>query len=1269
MKNHHMTTSIRLSTLAALLIANTAYAADINISEVPLDVALNTANTVLVLDDSASMDYELMLGQFGNTFSDGVLYWDSGSNKRYTRSSGKKSGFLFPTGRSAEIGNYYVGDGRANGDPNGERVVPPLPAYMYLRSADYNPMYYDPRKTYSPWPAAYVKNDAGTFDDRTFANSPPAAARTHPYFSGNGQTSITPSSAGTPTTFDLTRSQFTSTDCSVLNNAAPEAFYGYNGMPIPATRMVVGAQSNVVSISPDGSTTRYPLCFKDGTTWKPLALASNVTALDKDYASLAIPYTPAEFWSRRATAGTCAWPSCATDPDGNQYDRVNLLRLDASAASFTLPSGTVINRSKAQELQNFANWFTYYRNRKLLMASSMGLALDDLQQNYRQLKAAAILMHNVPKAFSGSNQFSATNPKFFDLTSTTTSNNARALIGTLYTMAVAGGTPTYEGLEGAGKTYRNDVGGPIPTTNAAESALRCSANSAFVLTDGYARDVSDSNRLYYLSKGFYDNMRSWTPTGGQRTLNTYGITLGALGTLFHPTATAPDPVSGAWPTPVAGDATSIDDLWRATLYSKGKLLSASDTATLQESIADIINSMYSTGAQAALGYSSPIVSSDNNVVIQASYESGGWTGNLNAYSTYMTGANIGKVNYADSKWVAGDLLTSRSAGSRKIVTFAGGQKVPFTAAALTDAGILGTLNTSGQSDGEDVLNFLRGDRSKEGSTYRKRASLLGDIVNSNPTYVHKAASPQYNYPGYSAFATSVQSRTPVVYVGANDGMLHAFNATNGNELWAYVPSMVHANLNRLSTKNYSHKFYVDGQLTSWDVNFGTDAAPDWRTVLIGGLRGGGQGYFAIDITSAPAADASESDIASKLLWEFKPANMGLSFGKPIIGLTKAYGWVALLPSGYNNADGKGHLYVVQISTGTLLKDLEVGTGNPQVGLGAVQGVIDWEVSATSTNNATLKYAYGGDLNGNLWRFDISDADKDNWSAKRLAANLGRGGVAAPITAAPDVALIRTPGPFPANQNSKDVQLQRLMVFVGNGKLLHSNDFQTTNNNIADNGNGFWAIHDANDSMVLGETSPCSPITNCLMQVGLGQGAQSAGLNNWTPQTNSSLNRWWIIGGPQSEGPFNWQGESRSKRGWYYLFSETGGERVIAPPVVFGGSVSFATTMKSDTRHTPGAGISCEPAFSAIYGVKADRGGATPGFPARTNAGFGILSSLSLIRVGDDVYATGGKKNSPAYTDESCPPGTPACSVAEKTDEDDITVNGGLRRFGWREVYR
>jgi type IV pilus assembly protein PilY1 len=334
----------------------------------------------------------------------------------------------------------------------------------------------------------------------------------------------------------------------------------------------------------------------------------------------------------------------------------------------------------------------------------------------------------------------------------------------------------------------------------------------------------------------------------------------------------------------------------------------------------------------------------------------------------------------------------------------------------------------------NLVNYLRGDKGFEDSDsntavnrlFRYREAVMGDALESAPVFVGK---PNFDYleTSYAGFKTT--SRTDTVYMGTNDGMLHAFNAASGTERWAYVPSVVIPNMWKLADRNYAtmHTNYVNGTTTVSDVCSSTCAnSTDWKTILVGGLNGGGKGYYALNVTGDTPA----------LLWEFdtsKDNDMGYSFGNPVITKLKpdVYyplgRWVVLLTSGYNNTTGdhpgKGFLYVLDATSGSVIRKIATGEGDSSTpsGLAKITSFVEYP----SKNNETV-YAYGGDLKGNLWRFDIN-ADTSASNPFLLATLKDIGGTAQPITTRPELGKLSG----------------YRVVFIGTGKYLENSDLTDT----------------------------------------------------------------------------------------------------------------------------------------------------------------------------------------------------------------------------------
>ena len=472
----------------------------------------------------------------------------------------------------------------------------------------------------------------------------------------------------------------------------------------------------------------------------------------------------------------------------------------------------------------------------------------------------------------------------------------------------------------------------------------------------------------------------------------------------------------------------------AMAFSGGtdKAIAAGDAVAFSNAITQINDDITSkVGSAAAVAVANAQVTSSDNASYASSYNSGTWAGDLNSYAINLTTGLPSTV----SLWVSGSAATQidlRSISSRYIVTSvdtAGGiggvQFQPTTATTPTKLSLPQQLllNTPSVPDGTAVLAYLRGDRSGEiiSGPYRPRSRVLGDIINSEPVVV-SAPSNAYADTGYAAFKAANTTRTRILLQGANDGMLHAFVAATGAESWAYIPNLVMPSLNNLTMKpGFNHKYYVDGTPEVGDVDFrnidGFSGGGDWRTIAVGGLGKGGRGFYALDITNPIAS--SEVDAKNKVLWEFPNSiansavrntatlNMGFSFGKPLVVKTAAKGWVVVVSSGYNNGtnsgdsggDGLGHLYVINPKTGDLIKDIPtVGCGTTTVATPCGLAYIN----ASTDANRLVDYIYGGDLNGNVWRFNLTGPSTASWTVVKFTTLVDNSGKFQPISTTPDL---------------------------------------------------------------------------------------------------------------------------------------------------------------------------------------------------------------------------------------------------------------------------
>ena len=491
-----------------------------------------------------------------------------------------------------------------------------------------------------------------------------------------------------------------------------------------------------------------------------------------------------------------------------------------------------------------------------------------------------------------------------------------------------------------------------------------------------------------------------------------------------------------WPIPVANTPTAIDDLWHAAVNGRGTYYNARNPTSLVSGISKALAGVTArTGSAAAAATSNLEPVAGDNYVYVALYRTVKWDGDLQAKTI---DPNTGVIS-STAVWAAQPLLdstVSASSDTRTIYTFNNtasnglksftwanlnaSEQAYFTnmCAASAKLSQCATLTAAQQTaaSGQNLVNYIRGQYGYEDQAsnadriYRDREHVLGDMISSQPVYVK---TPPFAYvdDNYSTFRDTTQkNRTAMVYVAVNDGMLHAFNADTGIEQWAYIPPTVMPNLCKLADINYStnHQYYVDGSPTLGDIcpnaPGSTCSGSQWKTLLVGGLNAGGRGYYALDVTD-PANP--------KALWNFtatEDSDLGYTFGNPIITKRQDGTWVVVFTSGYNNVSpgtGQGYLYVLNANTGALLEKLPTNTGDTTTpsGLAKINAWLD------STSSNTAKRFYGGDLLGNVWRFDIDDTTLPAGKEATLIAELGKieGAGTQPVTTKPELTEISAGG--------------------------------------------------------------------------------------------------------------------------------------------------------------------------------------------------------------------------------------------------------------------
>ncbi|HVF64424.1 MAG TPA: PilC/PilY family type IV pilus protein [Casimicrobiaceae bacterium] len=536
-------------------------------------------------------------------------------------------------------------------------------------------------------------------------------------------------------------------------------------------------------------------------------------------------------------------------------------------------------------------------------------------------------------------------------------------------------------------------------------------------------------------------------------LNFAALSLGTEGTLAgaSPPAVEAKIAAGTvkWPTPVPNpfqpNATGVDDLWHAAVNSRGRFVNAKTSAQLGRGIANILSDITSpAGSGSGPTFANPNISAGNNHTYVASFEQG-WGGTVQKVQVdTQTLAPLAVV--WDAKTQLNTQLTVLPAPNdkpwytnRRVVTVnESGIAVPFLPGNLgpTQISTLGP-DLAYQTR---VIEYVRGRRDQEGDDdgqFRIRSSPIGDIVDSQPMIIGPADQDLWpfddaNDPGYSAFWNSQLGRPKRIYVGANDGMMHVFDEATGDEVWAFIPRDFYRSAPPVSNDKagligltyqpgglpiYDHRFYVNATPRVMDA----DLAGMWKTIVVGGLGKGGKSYFALDATN-PGTVTTEAAAASKFLWEFRHADLGFTYGRATIVKTRAHGWTVIVPSGYNNASGEGKIFILRASDGALLKTMSTSAGTP----GNPSGLAHIAGFTKDFRNQVVEQIYGGDLFGNLWRFDLSDPNSASWVVEKMAVLTDAGGAAQPITTPPRIDIDVANG------------VDR-WVFIGTGKLTHECD--------------------------------------------------------------------------------------------------------------------------------------------------------------------------------------------------------------------------------------
>jgi type IV pilus assembly protein PilY1 len=568
---------------------------------------------------------------------------------------------------------------------------------------------------------------------------------------------------------------------------------------------------------------------------------------------------------------------------------------------------------------------------------------------------------------------------------------------------------------------------------------------------------------------------------------------------------------------------------------------AVDPRLLEQKLNEVFKALARTGASTTVAANSTKVESDTSIY-QALFDSGDWSGRLQAFPIRTDGT----LNASEMLWDTDNTL--RPGASRRIYTYDGANVVSLTpnnfanAPALLQSAL--TLSTEANTTKAALrFNWLMGQAVAE---LRNRDYLLGDIINSDPAYAgannqrYSLLPVSYGSATYEAHVAAKAGGTKAVFVGANDGMLHAFNAATGREIFGFIPRGVYSKLAQLTTSDYQHTYTVDGPIYVGDAFLNHDnntATPKvWRTLVGGTLGAGGRGAYLLDVTDVLAGTTNEP----KVIFDIYAGDatlgyqndLGYSTSKMLIVPTAGDTWSAIFSNGTESVNGTASLITIDVQTPSFYKVIPTDgtTGNGLSG-----------AALLPNSNGISTYAYAGDIKGNMWKFDLTATSRASWAVpfasggnkKPLIKVIGPNGNVQPITATPTLGrnALKMAGTGASRVPS-------VMVYFGTGKYSEIADLSDLSVQ------SIYAIADTNPANANSNDMPSLTISNRAYML------QEKGI-----MSESATHRT-IYPDETPEGTTNYavSWELPGVYGWFldlkrYVNNGEKGERVIAKPLL------------------------------------------------------------------------------------------------------------------------
>lgn len=898
---------------------------------------------------------------------------------------------------------------------------------------------------------------------------------------------------------------------------------------------------------------------------------------------------------------------------------------------------TPTGRSVADEKKNFAAWYSYHRTRMKAAKAGASEVFQGLDNGYR---VGFRTIHPERTQYVLDIPVSQDDGRF-------ESQNRASWFDKLFAVEGNSGTPLRSALDSAGK-YFSDTSATGPYGPQSGSAqLACRQNFTILTTDGYwnsdagfnvgdqdgnpglkivspdpdpksytyqpilpFKDSGQSNTLADVAMKYWKtdlhtlpNIVPTTPSDEAfwQHMVTFGISIGLKGTLDQASVTKVVADGGprkggkavAWPTVGDDRIENIDDLLHAAVNGHGEFVSASDPKAFAEGLKGALGAVAAARASGSSVATTSASFESETLLFKAAYVTGIWSGEVEALDITNKSLPPG------SKWKASKNI---SFTGRTVLTSGSGTKLVAFPTSAQEALLERDASSPVPVSGVDNANYIKGDQSRETiaeNRLRVRTSLLGDIIHSSPVY-------------------SKDSQT--VFVGANDGMLHAFNAADGKERFAFVPKGLNfSKLATLSLPAYKHSYFVDGPL----VLTSAGRTPG-KNYLVGTLGRGGKGLFALDVTT-PTSTAMKSD---GLRWDYTgstDADMGYMLGEPLIVKANTGDNVVIASNGIDSTNGSATLFIYNLTSGAEVKRITVDAG-PGNGLMAPRS---WD----NDGDGDIDFVFAGDLKGNLWKFDLSSATTSNWKSA----------YGSPLFVATDALGNRQPITGGVSIAKEPVS-GRLWVLFGTGRYISVEDADISKSTTQ----SIYGVIDGAAINAVG-AARATKLQQRIIEIAIGSD---------TVQRKRAFEAYSAL--------------PDGKSGWFIDFDRPAadkGERVVSRPQVYGRALLFPSIIPGSTNPCKPGGRGYLNALDAFTGTSASLDGGSGSF--FDNGGDGkhdndnITGDGKTLPVGSIDLGV-GMPTSPTVVDDRYYVG----GSEDKVGSGALHPPGGAQqRVFWREIFR